>query len=584
MSELEQEEEFSFKRYFVPLTTLKAIHWIVFIGLIVYANMLFNSFVWDDKSYIIQNPELSPFNPFALFGHNMFNAIGQYRPVPALYFAAIFAIFKNAQFFYHVPQLILHIINTVLVFRLFTKFFNKGISFFSSLFFLVHPLQVESVSFISATISPLFFFFGSSALLLSIKKIQTKLTIFLTFFLIFLSLLTKETGILFLFAIFVYKLLFNKKTLLSYLWLGLLTVSAYFLIRFFIGSVGFYRLLLIPISRLSLLERILNMPAILYYYISNVFFPNAISHNQLWLTQNTDFISFYFRLIMDLLFFLAIAITGFTLFKKKREAFKLYIFFLAWFVLGLGMHSQLIPLDETVSDRWFYFPIVGVIGMLAAFAQAYRAFLFNHIQIIIMLCIVIITAFSVRTIIRNTDWKDGITLYTHDMKISDNFDIEDNLGVEYFEQGNYHQAITHFKKSYEMFPYEVNAYNIALAYVQLGEYTNAEIYYDKSLQEKDYADTTHQHELGNYESYAQLLLHSKKYQKARKIVQGGIKDYPSTKDLWMFLAYAQYQIGDKKDALSAAQKAVTLEPSNSQAQALYDTISHNKQVLLKPIK
>src|SRR5579872_2197126 len=111
MSTQEQENEFSFKDLFVPFTTLKAIHWIVIVGLIVYANMLFNGFVWDDKSYIIQNPELSHFNPIALFGHNMFNAIGQYRPIPAIYFAAIFAFFKDTPFFYHVPQLVLHIVN-----------------------------------------------------------------------------------------------------------------------------------------------------------------------------------------------------------------------------------------------------------------------------------------------------------------------------------------------------------------------------------------------------------------------------------------------------------------------------------------
>src|ERR1700722_7565990 len=201
------QEEFSFKSYFSPLTTTKAIHWIVIIGLVVYANMLFNGFVWDDKSYIIQNPELTPFNLFPLFGPTMFNAIGQYRPIPAVYFAALFALFKDTQFFYHISQLILHIVNTVLVFILFTKFFKREISFFASLFFLVHPLQVESVSFISATISPLFFFFGISALLISLKKKQTQGTVFLTFFFIFLSLLTKETGILFLFIILVYKLL-----------------------------------------------------------------------------------------------------------------------------------------------------------------------------------------------------------------------------------------------------------------------------------------------------------------------------------------------------------------------------------------
>ena len=53
----EREQAFSLKNLFVPLTTLKAIHIIVIVGFIVYANMLFNGFVWDDKIYIIFNPQ-----------------------------------------------------------------------------------------------------------------------------------------------------------------------------------------------------------------------------------------------------------------------------------------------------------------------------------------------------------------------------------------------------------------------------------------------------------------------------------------------------------------------------------------------
>jgi hypothetical protein len=51
----ETEEEFSLKKFFVPLTSVKAVHFIVIIGLIVYCKSLFNGFVWDDGDQIVNH-------------------------------------------------------------------------------------------------------------------------------------------------------------------------------------------------------------------------------------------------------------------------------------------------------------------------------------------------------------------------------------------------------------------------------------------------------------------------------------------------------------------------------------------------
>ena len=42
-----------------------------------------------------------------------------------------------------------------------------------------------------------------------------------------------------------------------------------------------------------------------------------------------------------------------------------------YFSQKLGLHMQLIPLDLTVADRWFYFTMVGVLGLIGVIIQEF---------------------------------------------------------------------------------------------------------------------------------------------------------------------------------------------------------------------
>ena len=104
---IKEEDKFSFKNLFVPLTTAKAITWIVVIGLIVYFNMLFNGFAWEDNTLIINNINGHSFNIFDL--KNTFNQGIQFRPFTAFFVATLYSLFSNTAFLYHLTQLILHL-------------------------------------------------------------------------------------------------------------------------------------------------------------------------------------------------------------------------------------------------------------------------------------------------------------------------------------------------------------------------------------------------------------------------------------------------------------------------------------------
>ena len=194
--------------------------------------MLFNGFVWDDIIFIVSNPNAHSFNVIDSFTSNLFNSFGYYRPIPALYFSSLYSIFGQEPFIYHFLQISLHIINTCLIFFIFKKYFRIGLSFFLSLIFLIHPIQVESVSYIGAGQNELLFLFGISAFILCMRKNLSLLNILIISVLLLLTLLTKESGILFFIPILLYQFFFNRRKLFLVLIFLSCTLIVYFLIRF----------------------------------------------------------------------------------------------------------------------------------------------------------------------------------------------------------------------------------------------------------------------------------------------------------------------------------------------------------------
>lgn len=104
-----QEKEFTFKDYFVPLTTTKVIHFIILIGVVIYFNGLFNGFVSDDNTFVLNNPAIQSFSNIPkLFFENKYDSAGQtfigglyYRPIPELFYAINYIFFDASPFPFH---------------------------------------------------------------------------------------------------------------------------------------------------------------------------------------------------------------------------------------------------------------------------------------------------------------------------------------------------------------------------------------------------------------------------------------------------------------------------------------------------
>ena len=220
----------------------------------------------------------------------------------------------------------MHIVNTILLFFFFKHFFKNPLAFFLSLIFLIHPLQVESVSYIASIDNPLFFLLGLLALFLGMEKRLSIKRILLIYALILLSMLTKETGFVFILLILIYRFLYVRRQLLINIGAGIGTIVLYFLIRNFSVGIYYNQSALSPIAGLNFINRLLNIPLVFFYYLSNFFYPDHLATDQLWVVKNINVTTFYLPLVIECLFFLAVAILGFYLYKKAERHFQLYIF------------------------------------------------------------------------------------------------------------------------------------------------------------------------------------------------------------------------------------------------------------------
>ncbi len=571
-----REKDVSFYSLFTPLTSKKAIFIIASLGIIIYFNMLFSGFVWDDKTFISGNQVFFKSGIINLFLRNPFNNLGYYRGIQALYFSIIFNLFGTMSFFYHLPQLMLHISNCILIFILFRSFFGKKLALFLSLIFIVHPMQVESVSYISGTGEPMFFLFGLSALLLQKTKLSNKTKYFLTTIFITLGLLTKETGIIFPIILTVYIFIFkNGKKILPYIFINIMSICIYAFMRFFVAGIYFFNINFLPMSKLTFIGRLQNVPAVFFYYLKTFFYPAKLSIDQLWVVDKISLSSFYFPLFIDLLFFALIILFGINLYKNNKKILPVFIFFLLWFLIGMSLYLQIFPLDQTVSDRWFYFPLAGLLGLIGVVFKILSEKNVIQNKLIYSFFVIVVILLSIRTIVRNSDWVNPIKLYTHDTKISDNYNLESNFASELFLTGQYNDSIFHYKKSSAMFPYDRTFNNIAYIYELQKNIKMAKEYYLKSLTAYD-PIPPYNHKIDIYLNISRFLYYYDDPTTAHKYIALGLKNYPQNFTLLVLLGLSDRKLNNEGKAQTEFKKAYGLADSQNAKEIILQIIENPK--------
>ena len=173
---------------------------ILILTVFLYSNSIHNGFVnWDDDNSILTNNDIRSFEKVHLF--NMFNNSynGMYQPVVMITFAINYAMHGLQPEGYHLTNLLFHLLNIILLF-IFVKmlFRNNTLAAIIALIFAIHPLHVESVSWITERKDVVYAFFYLSSLIMYLWYIQSdfrKRFLFLAFLFFLFSLFSKTNAV-----------------------------------------------------------------------------------------------------------------------------------------------------------------------------------------------------------------------------------------------------------------------------------------------------------------------------------------------------------------------------------------------------
>ncbi len=507
---------------------------IVILGFILYFNSFFNGFVWDDEEQIVLNTQVhSIINIPSFFTQATFNSGGAvkmsglyYRPVMITAFSLIYSIFGSGAFFFHLFQVSVHIGSVILLFLIFDHFLKKQkLSLILSLIFLVHPINSEPVLYVSGLQDALFFFFGALSFWFIISKDDIK-HLYISSFLLFLSVASKETGVIWGIIGVIYMFMFKRRNLKTIAPPLFLLAAFYSFLRFGVAKIYFAKHGLTEISKMNLTERLTTLPAVAFYYLKTIVWPINIAVEQQWIVKEVSFTGFYLPLTVFLIFLAVLLLGARYLFKKKDKYLSTYLIFLIGFLLSFAMHLQFFPLDMTVSDRFFYLPMAFLLGLIGVFLARVK-----KDSVITWTAVILIMLFSVRTFVRTFDWRDSLSLYSHDINISKSFDLVNNLGVVLYRNGDIEAARGYFEKSIKMSPSWWTNYNNLGAYWEAkGDLAKAEELYLTAMKNGNYYLA--------YENYAGILIKQGKVSKAKDFLENtALKYFPQNQKLRYLYQY-----------------------------------------------
>ena len=417
----------------------------------VYSNSLNNAFVSDDIGAILENTFISQPSRYLLEPTNFLNSL-------------IYLVSGFNPFSYHLINIILHSINTILVFFFLRLFFKTESSFLAACLFATHPIHTEAVTWISGKpyliltlfILTIYFLYHSATNSIIISR-RNKIIRYMLSLSIFSYFILKDFGF---FSLTPLLLILSDVTFKRWrkswkLWIPFLVIVILRIIlaRGIISEHIFHMVTIIGNEEVSQINPIVKLTNVLFLHLGLLLWPVKLVFPYVSLRG--------FPITLELgaisLFFLIISLPF--IFKKSREIF----FGVCLFVLFLAPMYSPVAVTNVVAERYLYFPSISLCIFAAFLYERYAKNSYKSRRIMLSLFILIMSLYSIRTIIRNEDWRTPERLWQATLAVSNNDpSVNNELGRVYHRKGDIKRAITYFKKAIQINP------NYAMAYYNLG--------------------------------------------------------------------------------------------------------------------
>lgn len=442
---------------------------------VVYLKLFSASFIsWDDGDVLLNNKDVHSFD-FKAFFTNYY--VGNYAPIAMISFAIDWLIFKGNATGHHAMSLLFHMVNSVLVYYLATLLLKDKLkSLLCAVVFCFHPLQVETVAWVSAKNNLVYSVFFLSGLICYAKFIiqDVKKYYIFALCLFIVSVLSKPSAICFPIVLILLDYLLKVKLDFKSVVLNKIPFA---IVAIILGLATIYTRtedkFINQNHAYAIHERIGYAGYAILQYIYKFFIPINLSVIYPYPQNKTV------SLIMGYSIIVLFVFGCFKLYKSKH---KMALYGLLFFVANLVLVLQFVPFGEVLTaDRYMYLPIIGLSLALISFFTVTEKYLK-------ILFVTVVLVFGSLTFLRASVWKNSISLYSDILKkYPHSFVALNSLGAEYMLTKNYDLSLRYLNAAInENTNYYKGYYNRGLLFAQTERIRDALKDFDKAIDLKQY--------------------------------------------------------------------------------------------------
>lgn len=540
--------------------TIKAkVFFLAFLTLVAYMPAIRAGFIWDDD--VITAPHgIVASGLWKIWTH----PVGHYWPMFFTTFWLEHHLWGNAAMGYHLTNVLLHIIDSILLYTILRRLSVPG-AWLSAAIFSLHPTHVESVAWITErkdVLSGIFYMATFlayweyeenkdrkkyiAALILFICAILTKAMVVSLPLIILLCLwwknkLGKIRDIYPLIPFFILPML-------------IVTIDVKLEQHAFPGSTG-----------LSFLQRCLLAGRALWFYAGKLVCPlNLMTVYPQWHIDSHRVWQYIYPCL-----FAAILIV---LWLPRKQIGKGPLVGVLYFAITLGPVLGFLDFsfmgNSFVADRYEYLPSIGLIALFSAGIYMMLDSLLLPSILKPTICILLPLFLGILTWKQAGLYKNMETLFRDNVEKNPRAWVAQyNLATELEKDGKIQEAIDHYAQSLAVNPIDTQAHNnIANLYVKQGKFDEAFAHYSKALELKPNFAIAH-------ENLADLLRQEGKLDDAIKQYSKAIELQPDFGEAHNNLATVYIKKGMLLDAVSQLTTALTINPDN-------DAARHNLQYVI----